>query len=100
MDPNDSKSKVEYEDYSTVSKTYDTWRVPVGVEFLEKALDTAAKGVGLPKSSLKLLDVGCGTGNYIDILKSKVGSCTGLEFNKGMLATAQAKHTGDDRVTL
>ena len=41
-----------------------------------------------------------GTGNYIDVVKHKVGSCQGLEFNLGMLAQSKAKHAGDNRVTL
>ena len=40
---------------------------------------------------LKLLDVGCGTGNYLNAVHRLLGSCSGLEFNEGMLAQAQAK---------
>lgn len=90
----------DYEDYNASSKSYDNWRIVVGLDSLETALDLAAKRAGVPKTSLKLLDVGCGTGNYIDYVKGKVGSCTGLEINDGMLATAMAKHKGDDRVKL
>ena len=90
----------DYEDYNAVSRTYDTWRVPVGLDSLERALELATKRTGVPKASLKLLDVGCGTGNYIGYLKSKVGSCTGLEFSDGMLAAAKAKHKGSDNVEL
>ena len=90
----------EFEDYHSTSKTYDELRVPVGLESLDKALELASQGLGKEKKSLKLLDVGCGTGNYINALKDKVGSCTGLEFNESMLAAAKAKHKGDDRVNL
>lgn len=90
----------EFEDYHTVSSSYDNWRRPIGLESLERALDAAAKGIGKETKALKLLDVGCGTGNYIEWLKEKVGSCTGLEFNPGMLSEAIAKHKGDDRVKL
>ena len=46
------------------------------------------------------MDVGCGTGNYLNVLKQSVGQCHGLEFNEGMLAQSKAKHDGDERVTL
>ena len=95
----DIKSE-DYEDYNTTSQTYDNWRIAVGVDSLENALELAAKRTGVPKASLKLLDVGCGTGNYIDYIKGKVGSCTGLEFNDGMLVTAKAKHKDNDNVKL
>ena len=60
----------------------------------------ASSSLGKPVKELKLLDVGCGTGNYLDLLKQKVGECHGLEFNEGMLSQSMAKHDGDSRVTL
>ena len=83
-----------------MSKTYDEMRKPVGLESLDKALELASQRLGKEKKSLKLLDVGCGTGNYINALKDKLGSCTGLEFNESMLVTAKAKHKNDKRVTI
>lgn len=49
---------------------------------------------------MKLLDVGCGTGNYIAAIKDKVGSCTGLEYNDGMLVQSRAKFAEAKNVTL
>ena len=97
---NNATGIAEYEDYTSVSKTYDEMRKPVGLESLDKALELASQRLGKEKKSLKLLDVGCGTGNYINALKDKLGSCTGLEFNEGMLATAKAKHKNDKLVTI
>lgn len=99
MNVRDPVDKVDYEDYNSISKTYDNLRVPVGLDSLDKALELASKNIGVSKNSIKLLDVGCGTGNYLDILKDKVGSCTGLEINEGMLSKAQAKHKGSDKIT-
>ena len=55
---------------------------------------------GTKPNDLKLLDIGCGTGNYINQIKDKVGMCYGLEFNQGMLEQATAKHKEDERVVL
>ena len=49
-----------------------------------------------PLSKLAVLDAGCGTGNYLTVMKHLVGECTGLDPNDGgMLQIARAKH-GDD----
>jgi ubiquinone/menaquinone biosynthesis C-methylase UbiE len=93
--------QMEYEDYTATSQTYDNIRVPIGLDSLDRALATAAESAGLPSAQdLRVLDVGCGTGNYIDALKDRVGKCSGLEFNEGMLSQSQAKHAGDPRVAL
>jgi ubiquinone/menaquinone biosynthesis C-methylase UbiE len=91
---------MEYEDYTSTSKVYDTTRVPIGLDSLTVALERAGAATGKPVESLALLDVGCGTGNYLEVVKPLVGTCTGLEFNGGMLAQAQAKHAEDPKVTL
>ena len=67
---NNATGIAEYEDYTSVSKTYDEIRKPVGLESLDKALELASQRLGKEKKSLKLLDVGCGTGNYINALKT------------------------------
>jgi ubiquinone/menaquinone biosynthesis C-methylase UbiE len=53
-----------------------------------------------PLSEHRILDAGCGTGNYIQALKGKVGDLCGLEFNEGMLAQAQEKFRKDSNVWL
>ena len=60
----------------------------------------SSKSASQPVSELQILDVGCGTGNYITAVKGDVGKCCGLEFNPGRLAQSLAKHAGDDRVSL
>ena len=91
---------MEYEDYTSTSKVYDTTRVPIGLDSLKGALARAGEALGKPVEELALMDVGCGTGNYLNAVKPLVGSCTGLEFNGGMLAQAKAKHGDDPKVTL
>jgi len=90
----------EYEDYTTTSNTYDSVRAPVGLDSLGNALKMSAANNNLSVDELRLLDVGCGTGNYIDAVKNSVKSCNGLEFNDGMFEQASRKHNDDDRVTL
>ena len=66
-------------------------RKPIDLDnFFAAATDVAANN-GKPVSDLKLLDVGCGTGNYLSAVSPKLGKCIGIEFNEGMLAQAQAK---------
>lgn len=91
---------MEYENYTDTSKKYDEFRVPIGLESLDNALNLASESLGTPVKELKLLDVGCGTGSYLTVMKEKVGKCDGLEFNAGMLEIAAAKHKDDARVTL
>jgi ubiquinone/menaquinone biosynthesis C-methylase UbiE len=91
---------MEYEDYTATSQVYDSTRVPIGLDSLKSALSRAGEAVGKPVEELDLLDVGCGTGNYLNAVKPLVGKCTGLEFNGGMLAQAMDKHADDPNVTL
>lgn len=78
-------SNPEFEDYNTTSNTYDNVRKPIGQESLMEAFATAAKNLGKEVKDLQLLDVGCGTGNYIASFREKIAQCDGLEYNDGML---------------
>lgn len=60
----------------------------------------ASQGTGCSVNQLNVIDIGCGTGNYITAIKEKVATCIGLEFNAGMLAQAKKKHDGDERITM
>ena len=76
---------MEFENYTDTSKTYDSKRVPIDFDGLQRVLEKAAANQSKVVNEIKLLDVGCGTGNYTRVLADLVGSIQGLEFNAGML---------------
>jgi ubiquinone/menaquinone biosynthesis C-methylase UbiE len=78
----------DYENYSQVAKTYDETRIPVGVEIILGCF--AATGTQ-PLHEQAILDAGSGTGNYLQVIHEKVGSCYGIEINQDMLSQAQAR---------
>ena len=59
-----------HENYTAVSEDYDRTRVPIGIEII---LGCLASG-GCPLASLRVLDAGCGTGNYAAELRGYVGA--------------------------
>eukprot|EP00736_Rhodelphis_marinus_P010832 Rmarinus@m.2644 len=76
-----------FENYSETSQTYDNTRQPCAYEVtlgLLANLDT-------PLASVHMLDIGCGTGNYMEPFVGKVGRISGLDLNIGMLEQAKAK---------
>lgn len=62
----------EFENYNKTSATYDDMRLPIGLDNLKRAMETAAQNLGKTVDKLNLLDVGCGTGNYIAAIKDQV----------------------------
>lgn len=98
--PKRNRSEAEYENYDATSQTYDTVRRCIGLDSLERALQLSSKGVGKDVSELQLLDVGCGTGNYIAAIKRRLASCVGLDPNMSMIKQARTKHGDDPTVTL
>jgi ubiquinone/menaquinone biosynthesis C-methylase UbiE len=76
-----------YENYSETSKVYDGTRQPSSGHLLLGLL--AAHGGQLQNQAV--LDLGCGTANYLLTLWGRVGSYTGLDLNVGMLEQARAK---------
>ena len=79
---------------------FNEFRQPIGLQALNGALKTAAKAATVPLSQLTVLDAGCGTGNYISVLKQLVGTVHGLELNDTMLNEAKRMHSNDSRVHL
>nr|MBC8290400.1 class I SAM-dependent methyltransferase [Planctomycetota bacterium] len=77
----------DYENYSTTSLEYDATRIPFGVDTILHSFEQT----GIPLTEQSILEAGCGTGNYLRALQSRVGSLTGIDFSEGMLDQARAK---------
>jgi ubiquinone/menaquinone biosynthesis C-methylase UbiE len=76
-----------YENYSDISNSYDSTRAAVGYEIWLGHLLAS----GRPIDTLRLLDSGCGTGNYSTALAPHVRHITAMDMNKAMLAKAKEK---------
>ncbi len=91
-----SSSDAEYEDYSRTSRRYDQTRIPVGIEIILECFTVGSR----PLTEQHVLDGGCGTGNYLDELRGRVGHLHGLEQNEGMIAQAREKLVGDPSIEI
>ena len=80
-------NQIEYENYQDISKKYDNTRIPIGIEILLGCFAFTPR----PLLEQSIIDCGCGTGNYLQALKGKVGHLYGLELNGGMLTQARKK---------
>jgi ubiquinone/menaquinone biosynthesis C-methylase UbiE len=89
-------NQVEFENYHETSKRYDKTRTPIGIEILLGCFASTPRAL----TEQRILDVGCGTGNYLNALKGKIKRLHGLELNEGMLAQAQKKFQNDSNVLL
>ena len=76
-----------YENYSDTSNSFDSTRAAVAYEIWLGHLLAS----GRPLDTLRLLDSGCGTGNYSTALAPYVGHITAMDMNKAMLAKAKEK---------
>jgi ubiquinone/menaquinone biosynthesis C-methylase UbiE len=77
-------------DYERVAADYDAERRPAGLGFVREALGRCSKPLG----AQRVLDAGCGTGNYAHALSGEVGKVHGIDLSKGMLRRAQEKLPG------
>lgn len=85
-----------YEDYDTSSSFYDQTRTALGVDII---LGVLSAHVGSPRG-LSVVDIGCGTGNYLAALAPHMGELVGLEYSSGMLSQARHKTAGLEPVRL
>ncbi len=76
-----------YEDYTETSKSYDSTRVPIGIEIILGCLARAP----IPLARMKLLDAGCGTGAYSEAVLPHVAHIDAVDINSGMLNIAAEK---------
>ena len=74
-------------DYNEISKTYDHFRKEY-VEILQHLLSHS----GIHSSST-ILEFGCGTGNYANMLQHQTDACIyGVDPSEGMIEKAKAKN--------
>lgn len=74
-------------DYNELSKNYDSVRSPD-----EEFIDVLIKDAAIGRVS-RILDFGCGTGSYADLLQRKTGiKIYGVEPSEGMRGKARARN--------
>jgi ubiquinone/menaquinone biosynthesis C-methylase UbiE len=77
-------------DYNQISKTYDDVR-KADIELIQRFMEEFP-----PSGELRLLDIGCGTGNYTDLLQKMTQAqgyqVYGVEPSDGMLGKARRKN--------
>lgn len=80
-----------FEDYVAAAKHYDDFRVDAGMAEIESAIAEAQKKLGSER--LRVLDAGCGSGNFLKGLIGMhgVGEVVGMEPNDGMRGCAERK---------
>jgi len=84
----------EYCPYTQTSKAYDSTRAPLGLNIFYGSMVQA----GTPLHEQHLLDIGCGTGTFLDAIKQNVATVTGLEYNDGMISEARKRLGNDPKV--
>ncbi|MBA2672841.1 class I SAM-dependent methyltransferase [Ramlibacter sp.] len=77
----------KYENYDRVSANYDKTRTAVGVEIVLGFLATLPQ----PAGKVRILDAGCGTGNYAVPMQRWFPNLVCMDFSMGMLKKAQEK---------
>jgi ubiquinone/menaquinone biosynthesis C-methylase UbiE len=76
-----------YENYSEAAKYYDETRVPIGGETLIGVLELSRQS----GSEFRLLDAGCGTGAYSELVLPHVDRIDAIDINPDMLAVGRKK---------
>ncbi len=77
----------KYTDYDSVSVNYDKTRKAVGIEIVLGFLASLPQ----PAQGLRVLDAGCGTGNYATLIQRWFPRVVCLDFSLGMLKKAKEK---------
>ena len=77
-------------DYDQIARTYERRYERNSYAGVEQAL----RGFVGSQSSLQILEVGCGTGHWLEVLQALGIHLTGLDFSARMLAQAQMRLSG------
>jgi len=80
----------EYADYDSIANNYDKSRAPTGAKIYIGLILEHFRGKNV--ENLKILDVGCGTGNYAEVfVKERIGKLSLVDGSEGMLNQAKNK---------
>lgn len=88
--------KTQFVDYTDSAKSYDLAREPLGVDVILNAFSSG--NTGTPLAQQKVLDGGCGTGNYISEMVDSVGEVWGYDLSEAMLEKARVKFADNAKV--
>jgi len=77
----------EYCPYTETSKSYDQTRAPLGLNIVLGSMCA----LRTPMTEQKLLDIGCGTGTFLESVQGRTKHASGLEYNDGMIAEARKR---------
>ena len=77
-------------DYDQIAHTYDSRYERNSYAGVEKALQNFIGG----RPGLEVLEVGCGTGHWLEFLQAPNVDLAGLDYSAGMLARAQRRLAG------
>jgi len=94
--PAKQADETSFVNYMDASKSYDLAREALGCDIILGAMATSK--CGKPLHQQRLLDAGCGTGNYISNVVEQVGSIVAQDFSEGMLDKARAKFGSNPKV--
>lgn len=86
------KQMSEYENYSQTAGSYDTTRAAIGSDIWLGHLISNFGQLG----NIRVLDAGCGTGNYTIELARHGVHVTAFDINEAMLGEARAKVQAED----
>lgn len=81
----------DFEDYGSVNSDYDKTRMPAGLEVVTGLLYNHGTRLGTPIGKIRLISLGCGTGNYEVELVRHIERIYGIDISKGMISKAQEK---------
>jgi SAM-dependent methyltransferase len=70
---------------------HDDWQVTPAGRYLDGRIKSLILDLTLPRAGERLLDIGCGSGNHLDLFRKKGCDVTGLDASPSMLDLARQR---------